>query len=80
MIAIDLSDLSHSYPFLHLSKKFVVPYSAVLGAAHDCDSGRDDVEEICRYRKMTIRAVLAVADVCHAPWRWDMSKSMEVGL
>lgn len=81
MTTIDLSDLSHSYPFLHLSKKFVVPYRDVLEYAERVD----DAIQLRRDYQVSVQPPVtglqrAVVAVCRAPWRWDMSKSMEVGL
>ena len=82
-MSMDLSDLSHSYPFLHLSRKFGVPYSVVLRAAELFDCGlviSPGVADVpTRMLGMTPfgEAVLAV---CRAPWRWDMSRVQERGL
>jgi hypothetical protein len=56
----DLSDLSHSYPFLDLSRKLRVPYETVLLVADKIDKGEGDL-----FRSTS------VWHVCRAPWRWQ---------
>ena len=58
----DLSDLSHSYPFLDLSRKLRVSYAQVLQMADRIDQGMS-----CQ----TGRLYDAVMAVCRAPWRWQ---------
>ncbi len=79
----DLSDLSHSYPFLHLSRKFNRSYSDVLELVGLIDSlyaqdMRDDMSWSAHIGNHPL--VLAVKSVCRASWRWDMSKVEERGL
>jgi hypothetical protein len=73
---VDLSDLSHSNPFLHLSRKFNVPYSTILLLADMID--KDQVTQVT-LSNLTSWAQ-AVWAVCHAQWRWDISRTGERGL
>ena len=86
-MSVDLSDLSHSYPFLHLSRKFGVPYSEVLRASSWVDTWAPPsatpkiVRDVLgRYSCLQPDAAGAVVAVCRAPWRWDMAQSQERGL
>jgi hypothetical protein len=68
VMGVDLTDLSHSYPFLHLSRKFGVEYYVVLALADGYDA---------RYLLPPLESepynhcARAVHAVCHAPWRWQ---------
>ena len=68
MREVDLSDLSHSYPFLHLSRKFGVYYEVVLALAAGYDAGYMQPPPASEPHTDCARAVHAV---CHAPWRWQ---------
>jgi len=82
--SVNLSDLSHSYPFLHLSRKLGVPYERVLAAADLIDSWADfgnsylladaiytHCLRIANQVGMYTDQVRLVARVCVAPWRWQ---------
>jgi hypothetical protein len=74
---IDLSDLSHSYPFLHLSRKFGACYDVVLALAAGYDAGYMQPPSRSEPNTDCARAVYAA---CRAPWRFDMSRASERGL
>jgi hypothetical protein len=72
MLGVDLTDLSRSYPFLHLSRKLGVEYGKVLRLADNIDhpdpgfyGGRYFISEL------TIDQTRVVEQVCHASWRWQ---------
>lgn len=73
----DLSNLSHSYPFLDLSLRIGVPYERVLGCAKRLDSGWIDPDNLGHLRHLAQEQGLSlphvdlVARVCAAPWRWQ---------
>jgi hypothetical protein len=68
---VDLSDLSHSYPFLHLSRKFEVAYSEVLRIADVFDYGMSGGLRTVPSHMLGISPIgEAVLNVCRAPWRW----------
>lgn len=70
---MDLSDLSHSYPFLHLSRKFGVPYSEVLKYADLVDNRIGGLCVSSDFERI-------IASVCHSSWRNDFSRAQERGL
>ncbi len=74
MPTVDLTDLSHSYPFLHLSRKLGVPYEHVLTLAAHYDRGT------LKQPPKSADRCYAIWCVCHAPWRWDMARAGERGL
>lgn len=63
---LDLSDLSRSYPFLHLSRKMGVPYALVLDIASRIDRGADPADY---WGSDAYHLSRQVAKVCSAPWR-----------
>jgi hypothetical protein len=63
-MGVDLSDLSRSYPFLHLSRKFGVDYYVVLALATGYDAGYLHPPPQSEPHTDCARAV-------HAPWRWQ---------
>ncbi len=73
----DLSNLSHSYPFLGLSRLLGVGYGKVLEVAHRLDSGNIDpddsrhIEQLAAEEGLPVRMVCLVERVCSAPWRWQ---------
>ncbi len=71
---VDLSDLSHSYPFLHLSRKLNIEYHHILRLVMLYDSG------VLNCPKVIMEPYNSVWAVCHAPWRWDMSRAGDKGL
>jgi hypothetical protein len=70
----DLSDLSHSYPFLHLSRKHGVEYRYVLELVQHYDRGtlKPPCEALQPFHDVWL--------VCHASWRFNMAKASERGL
>jgi hypothetical protein len=85
---VDLSDLSHSYPFLHLSRLLGVDYGDVLKVVRNMDrqirqaSCGVSNDGLVRWSDegLTPEVRLLIAKVCQAPWRWDMSRVGERGL
>lgn len=71
---VDLSDLSHSYPFLHLSRKYGVDYKYILKLVEHYDKGTLNPPHDL------MEPFYAVYRVCKASWRWDMSRAGEKGL
>ena len=65
-MSVDLSDLSHSYPFLHLSRKLGVDYLVVLAIADSVDKGTDGNKPWYGGRIWQI-----IMLVCSARWRWQ---------
>lgn len=63
---VDLSDLSHSYPFLDLSRRLGVEYKLVLAIADSIDREDDGYRPWYEYEVWS-----AVHLVCRAPWRWQ---------
>ena len=64
---MDMSDLSHSYPFLHLSRKLSVPYERILQLADAFDG-----KGIANWREPEDnKLVECVSAICVAPWRWQ---------
>jgi len=82
---VDLSDLSHSYPFLHLSRKLAVPYEEILSIADRVDKiierdgkiwpGFYPDDDHYNFERFDL-----VVRICSAPWRWDMSRAGDRGL
>lgn len=71
---MDLSDLSHSYPFLHLSRKLGVPYEVVLRVAEMVDHpdpAYPGVIAATLVSGLTLDGARLIERVCHAPWRWQ---------
>jgi hypothetical protein len=62
---IDLSDLSHSYPFLHLSRKFNISYEQVMKLAELYDA------DMLAPPHEALPVFFAIYSVCKAPWRWQ---------
>jgi hypothetical protein len=79
-LVIDLSDLSHSFPFLHLSRKLGLPYQHVLMVASHYDRRTLRPPADWVRQGMSMGALEAIWNVCHSPWRWDMSRTGERGL
>lgn len=72
MATIDLSDLSRSYPFLDLSRKFGVPYEQVLTMVEWFDGhAEEDKKRIYAYWDGLNLLSSAVSAVCLAPWCWQ---------
>lgn len=70
----DLSDLSHSFPFLHLARKHRVKYEYVLKLVEHYDRGT------LKPPHDALQPFHDIWRVCHAPWRFDMSKAQERGI
>lgn len=75
-IEISMS-LSHSYPFLDLSRRLGVPYERVLAASQRLDDGWVDPDNtqqmvlLARECGLTRGQTDLVERVCSAPWRWQ---------
>lgn len=78
MAAVDLTDLSRSYPFLHLSRKFGVDYGEVLRIADHVDKsvkwvgpGGIKYEVYTLIPDLPDEVVRLIITICLAPWRWQ---------
>lgn len=69
---MDLSHLSHSYPFLHLSQKFGVDYGDVLKLVEAIDHPDPNFYEGSFFVSvLSIEETRIIEKVCRAPWRWQ---------
>jgi len=62
-------NLSHSYPFLHLSQIFRVSYEAVLDVAEAYDKISEEGKKTVAPARTTCGQF--IREVCDAPWRWQ---------
>jgi stringent starvation protein B len=76
-MTLKLKHLSHSYPFLGLSRSIEVPCERVLAVAQRIDSGGVDPDSDHQLRQLAQEqgveemAVHLINRVCCAPWRWQ---------